>query len=318
MHRAFERLQRDVAGEAVGDDHVGAAPGSRSRPSTLPTKPFTSAKQRRRRACAARRPCPALRRSTAARSSARRRRAARVAYARASSAHSHEPLRVGVDGRAAVDEQLHAVLAEHRERDRDRGPVHALDPAEAQQRGGHRRAGVAGADHRRGAPVAHRLGAAHERRVLLGAHRGRGLVVHRDDFGRVEELDPRRARAVGQVRARARRAGRRAARRRRTSSTAAQRAGDDLRRRAVAAHRVDRDHGRHGSSSLATRRRGPGGLGTSRSCCTPCAAAATRRSSGTASARGGREPHVRRLARAGRGAAHLALRDGHGFAAPVT
>ena len=61
------RLERDVAGEAVGDDHVDGARCMKSRPSTLPTNPGIACEQRRTPACAARRPCPAPRRSRAAR-----------------------------------------------------------------------------------------------------------------------------------------------------------------------------------------------------------------------------------------------------------
>ena len=45
--RPLHRLQRDVAGEAVGDDHVRRAAGSMSRPSTLPAKSIPSPAARR-------------------------------------------------------------------------------------------------------------------------------------------------------------------------------------------------------------------------------------------------------------------------------
>ena len=77
----------------------------------------------------------------------------------------------------------------NRDRRGDRRPADALDAAHAQQRRGHRGAGVAGGDHRRRLAVAHRLGGAHERGVLLAAHALGGVVVHRDDLGRRDQLE---------------------------------------------------------------------------------------------------------------------------------
>ena len=54
------------------------------------------------------------------------------------------------------------------------GRATPLDAAHAQQGAGHGGPGVAGADHGRGHAVADRLGGAHERRVLHGAHAGAG------------------------------------------------------------------------------------------------------------------------------------------------
>ena len=75
--------------------------------------------------------------------------------------------------------------ARHGDRRGDGRAGHALDAAHAQQRAGHGGAGVAGADHRRRLAVAHRLGGAHQRRVLLARARpARRVVVHGDDLGR--------------------------------------------------------------------------------------------------------------------------------------
>ena len=48
--------------------------------------------------------------------------------------------------------------------------------------------------------VAHGFGRPHDRRVLLRAHCRRGLVVHCDDLGRVEDLDAGRNCTAGQER----------------------------------------------------------------------------------------------------------------------
>ena len=60
-----------------------------------------------------------------------------------------------------------------------------------------------------------------------------------------------------------------------------------------------------------SRRREPADLGTSHSCRTPCAGACDAPQFGHNECARRREPHVGGLARAGRRATHLALRDGH-------
>ena len=61
------------------------------------------------------------------------------------------------------------------------------DPAHTEQGAGHGGAGVPGADHGVGPPVADGLGAAHQRRVLLAAHALGRVVVHGHDLAGVEE-----------------------------------------------------------------------------------------------------------------------------------
>ena len=102
----------------------------------------------------------------------------------------HEPVGGRVDGRARVDEQL-VVIAGHGDRDGDRRSRHTADPPQAQERRRHRRSGIARADHRGGVAVSHGVGAPHDRRVLAGAHRPRGIVIHSNDFARVEQLHGR-------------------------------------------------------------------------------------------------------------------------------
>ncbi len=48
---------------------------------------------------------------------------------------------------------------------------------------------MAGAEHRVRVAVADRLGGAHERGVLHPAHAGRGVGVHGDDLGRLDDLE---------------------------------------------------------------------------------------------------------------------------------
>ncbi len=87
----------------------------------------------------------------------------------------------------------------HRDRHRDGGTRDAAHPAHAQQRRGHRRTRVAGADHGLGATLAHGLRATDERRVLLAPSRRRRVLVHGDDLAGVLDVDARGS-AVGQQR----------------------------------------------------------------------------------------------------------------------
>ena len=255
------------------------------------------------------------RRSTAARSSARRRRGARGRTRGASSAHSTSHSGFGIDGRAAVDEQLQAVLAEHRERNRDRGPVHALDPAAtaAARPPSSRRC-----CRRRPSPRPGRRAPPRRARTIdesffvRTAAAGSSCIAMTSDAASISTRGGRRA--AGQVRARSRRRG--------------------------PTSRMSTSHASTAASAPATISAGARSPpiasiaitgGTSRfslldvedlAASVPTAVAAHRvgepRRAAVRAQRvcRGREPHVRRLARTGRRAAHLALRDGHGFAAP--
>ena len=226
----------------------------RSRPSTLPMNPFTSAKQLRR--LLAQR--VALARLLAVRQQRDRRLVDAEANARVLARELgplDEPLGFGIDRRARVDEQLDAIFTDDGHRNRDRGAVHALDPSEPQQRGGHRGAGVAGADHGRGLAVAHRFrrtaratSPCASRTALAGSscismtsdaartstRSGCRAVreMRRDRVGLTDQQDVDVALVDGRERAR-----------------------DDLARRAVPAHRVDRDHGPHDGPPTAVTRR---------------------------------------------------------------
>ena len=225
--------------------------------------------QRRTRPCAARRPCPAPRRSRAARRSARRRRGApgrtrgRATPTRPATRAAGRPSRRRRSAAAARP------APNVGQRHRDRGPVHAADAAEAEQRGGHRGAGVARADQRLRPGL--RAPPGRRRRATSPSWCGRPTAgsssiaitseaaststrVGRDAAGQVrgdgvgiadeQELDVELGRG-------------------------AQAAGHDLRGRAVAAHRVERDHRRHGVAPIIAAVRSPRrrvGQSTSRTC----------------------------------------------------
>jgi hypothetical protein len=121
--------------------------------------------------------------------------------------------------------------------------VHTLDASPPEERGRHRRAGVPGSDHCDGPAVAHCLGGTYEGRIRARPHRARRILVHADHVGRAEDLDAGGRGAAGKMWGD------------RVGATDEQdvdvallgrteRARDDLARRAVASHRVDRDHGR--------------------------------------------------------------------------
>ena len=112
-----------------------------------------------------------------------------------------EPLGRGVDGGAGVDQDLRVVTG-HRDGHRDRGTGDALDAAHAQQRGGHRRAGVARADHRVGLAVAHRLRAHRtiDESFVSGRTAAAGSSSIAIDLAAVEDLDAGGHDAVREVR----------------------------------------------------------------------------------------------------------------------
>jgi hypothetical protein len=66
--------------------------------------------------------------------------------------------------------------------DREGGAIHAARPAEAQDRGGHPRAGVTGGDHGVGPAALHQVAGDEDRGILLLAERERRMLVHLDDL----------------------------------------------------------------------------------------------------------------------------------------
>ena len=283
--RAFERLQRDVAGEAVGDDDIGAAPRDVAALDVADETLHVGEQLRRllaERVALARLLTVRQQRDRSALSTPRRTRA----YACASSAHSTSHSGSGSTVAPPSTSSWMRSSPNTGSGNAIAGRCTPLIRPNRKQRGSHRRAGVARADHRRGAAVADGLRAPRtieESFLVRTAAAGSSSIAMTSAASRIST--PAGSRPSGRCATDRIRPGP-------TSNTSTshsvdgpQRARDDLRRRAVAAHRVDRDHGRHGSY-FATRRRGPGGLGTNRSCRTPGEGAATRRSSGTASAPG--------------------------------
>ena len=72
----------------------------------------------------------------------------------------------------------------------DGGADDPLQPAHPQQGTGHGGPRVPGADHGQGPAVADGLGGPHERGVLLAADPLAGILVHADDLGGGEDLEP--------------------------------------------------------------------------------------------------------------------------------
>ena len=97
-------------------------------------------------------------------------------------------LDVGADveeeDRFAGDRQLH----------REGRALHALEAAQAEGRGRHRRPGRAAADHRVGAALGDVAGGAHDRGLLLRADRRHRVLVVADPLGGLDHLDPARRR----------------------------------------------------------------------------------------------------------------------------
>ena len=112
--------------------------------------------------------------------------------ARDDRAHQRElqqMLRRATDVRAEVEHVGRALDAGDR-RD-DRGPVDAGQRLQDVARRRHQCAGVAGAHAGIGFAALHELDRDAQRRVFLLLQRARRRLVHRDDFGRVLEAEPR-------------------------------------------------------------------------------------------------------------------------------
>ena len=157
LHPALERLQRDVAGEPVGDGHVEGV-GHQVAPLDVADEadPRRLLQQGER--------LLAQRVALAGLLTDRQQADAGLvdveALARVHRPHLgelHEPLGLDLGVGAGVDQHGRR-RAGHGDRGGDGRALDALDPAHPQQRRGHRGAGVAGRHHRRRPPVAHRFG----------------------------------------------------------------------------------------------------------------------------------------------------------------
>ncbi len=213
----------------------------RSRPSTLPTNPGIAFEQRVRllaQLVALARP---PRRSRAGRPSARRPRGATRAYSRPMPGELHEPLGRAVDGGAAVDEELRTAV---------RAPGSAPRSRAGPRPGSARCAAAPPPSSRRCCPRSTIASASPSRTASRARTIDESFFVRTDGRGSSsisitsrggDDLDAAR-RPAGQQRRRDRVvAARRAARATPSCVGGLQRAGDDLARRAVAAHGVDRD-----------------------------------------------------------------------------
>ncbi len=228
--RPFEQLEREVAGEAVGDDDVGRAP---QEVPALSVSLEVDARRVAEQLVGLDRHLVALLGLLADREQADGRvRAAEdlLGEDRAHRRELNEVLGPAVGVRAGVDQ--HRDARAERDRDSDRGSEDARETSEVEQAGGEHRARVAGRDDSVRAAVGHGADGRDEARVRLRPHGLRGLVRHLDPVGRLDERQ-----AAGREPGRAEEhdldsLGRRL-----------ERARDDLVRGAVTAQRVDRDFG---------------------------------------------------------------------------
>ena len=175
-------LQRDVAGEAVGDDHVGAPVGVVAL--DVPDEAQVAVGERSRSARAPRRERRALRRpprrSRAGRSRARRRRA-RVASAAPMNANCTR-----CSGRTSTFAPTST--SGHRRagdghRDRERGTVDAARAADVEEAGGERGTGRAAGDERVGVALGDGARRGHDRGVRRRADAPRGSAAFAIETG---------------------------------------------------------------------------------------------------------------------------------------
>ena len=140
-------------------------------------------------------------------------------------------LRAAVGVRAAVEEDERAATP-RRDRHGDRRPHHTRDAPEVEQPCGQHRAGVAGREDGVRPSLGDRDVGGDERGVRLRAHGVCRLLVHLDHVGRLDELETVRFEPGGAEEHELDPLG-----------GGVQRARDDLVRRPVASHRIDRDRG---------------------------------------------------------------------------
>ena len=187
----------------------------------------------------------------------------------------HQPVGLHLGVGAGV-EQHGRLTAGHRDDRGDRRPVDTLDAPHPQQRRGHRGAGVAGRDHGGRLAVAHRLGGAHQRGILLATDGAAAVLVHLDDLARRDQREVTDVDPIGEI-------GRADEHDRGARRGGSLRTGDDRAGCVVAAHRVDRN-GQHVRVLSRLRRRR--GSCTSRTTDTPCAGSSRCHSAGTCSGPG--------------------------------
>ena len=142
-----------------------------------------------------------------------------------------------VGGRADIEQDKRTLLRGHLHG--QRRPIDARQSLQVQDRRRDPCAGVAGGDHRIGAALADEAHAHIDRGISLAPDGTRRLLIHPDEFGRMNDRRirrqrPRRFRDTRLITDQEDLVGRMLAR-------VAERPGDDLARRVIPAHRVDRD-----------------------------------------------------------------------------
>src|SRR5436190_15176286 len=227
LDRPLEELQADVAGEAVANDDVGGALEQLAALDVAAEPKLARLEQRVRLECEV----VALLRLLSDRQEADVGLRDAEDLAREHGSHVRELEEVvgaRVRVRARIDQ--HRRPASPGDRYGDRRPVYAANPAQLNEAGCEHRAGVPCRDDRVGAALPDEPARDHERALGLRADSLGRLLVHRDLVGRLDELE---SGAVETARADEDRLERRGARLECTC--------DDLLRRSVAAHGVDRD-----------------------------------------------------------------------------
>ena len=195
LDRALEQLQRDVAGEAVGDDDVR---GAAQQLAALERCPRSSSVARRAaaraRRASARCPSRPPRRSRAAAPRGSATPSSSSAEDRPHVGELQQVLGAGVGVRAGVEQHgdgpsragIGTAIA---------GRITPGHPAQVQQAGGEHRAGVPGRHDGVGLARADRPDRGDEARVRLRPHGFGGLVGHLDPVGRLDERQARACRA---------------------------------------------------------------------------------------------------------------------------
>ena len=187
LHRALHRLQGDISGEAVGDDHVGHAMEE------VPTFDVADELQARTTRTSAQKRVGvllqggSLRLLLTDRKQSHRRHLDAVALGdkrrpHLGELHQHLWTALGV-GPGVEQNTGRPVGSRIGNGGGDRRADHPGQPPHPQEGGGHRGPGIAGGHHGHGLAVPHGFSRPHQRGVLLAANSLAGVVVHADDLG---------------------------------------------------------------------------------------------------------------------------------------
>src|SRR6266566_3161391 len=189
-NRPFERLENDVAGEAVANDHVG---GPFEQVAAFGVAPEVEVALLDQQAMRLERQLVSLLRLLADREQAHLRSEDAQDLLREDGAHVRElpqVLRTAVGIRARVDQ--HRGAAPRRENNSDRRPVDTAQAADFEQAGCQHRTRVSRRDGGVGSALTDETAGDNERAVALRAHGFAGLLVHRDRRLCLDELQAAR------------------------------------------------------------------------------------------------------------------------------